>query len=62
MEWVEANIVEAKMLKNNYEAFGELHKFITWLWDSRNTCGLRSTSTLVTLMMCFKYLGVSIVM
>jgi hypothetical protein len=31
MEWMEANIVEAKILKNNCEVFGELHKFIIWL-------------------------------
>jgi hypothetical protein len=55
MEWVEANIVEVKMLENDCEAFGELHKFIIWLWDSRNTCGLHSTFTSMTLMTCFRY-------
>jgi hypothetical protein len=59
--WVEANIVETKALEIDYEALGEVHKFIIWLWDSKNIYGLHSTSTWITPMMCFKYLGVSIV-
>jgi hypothetical protein len=62
VEWVEANIVEDKMLEIDCEVFGEVHKFIIWLWDSRNIYGLQSASTWVTPMTCFKYIGVSIVM
>jgi hypothetical protein len=62
MGWVDANIVEDKMLEIDYETFGEVDKFIIWLWDSKNIYGLHSTSTWVTPMMCYKYLGVSIVM
>jgi hypothetical protein len=30
-EWVEANIVEDKMLEIDFETIGEVHKFIIWL-------------------------------
>jgi hypothetical protein len=62
VEWVEANIVEDKMLEIDCEAFGEVHKFVIWLWDSINIYGLHNIYTWVTPMMCFRYLGVSIVM
>jgi hypothetical protein len=62
MGWVKANIVEDKMLEIDCEVFGEVHKFIIWLWDSKNIYGLHNTSTWVTPMMCSKYLGVCIVM
>ncbi len=62
VEWVEANIVEDKMLEIDGEVFGEVHTFITWLWDYRNIYVLHNTFTWVTPMMCSRYLGLSIVM
>jgi hypothetical protein len=60
--WVEANIVEAKVLEIDCESLGEGHKFIIWFWDSKNIYGLHNTFTWVTPMMCSRYLGVSTIM
>jgi hypothetical protein len=62
LEWVEVNIVEDKMLEIDCGNLGEVHKFIIWLWDPINIYDPHSTYTWVTLVMCSKYLGVSIVM
>jgi hypothetical protein len=61
VEWVETNIVEDKMLEIDCEVLGEVHTFITWLWDFRNIYGLHNNFTWVTPMICSRYFGVSIV-
>jgi hypothetical protein len=62
VEWVKTNIDEDKMLEIDYEVFGEVHKFIIWLWNSKNIYGLHNIYTWVTPMLCYRYPHVSIVM
>jgi hypothetical protein len=62
VEWVKTNIDEDKMLEIDYEALGEVHKFIIWLWNSKNIYGLHNIYTWVTPMVCSRYPDVSIVM